>query len=141
MMTTPLAPKTKQGRTRCEVWTRVMGYHRPVSQYNVGKKSEFYSRVYSTEASGYDKHFKKTYDQSFILVTTTTCPKCPQVKELVQNNNVITGKIIDETTPGFSQIVSTYRVTEAPTLLILDSEAHEIWRGTDVQEIEKYLTC
>ena len=29
-----------QKRTRCEVWTRVMGYHRPVSHYNIGKKSE-----------------------------------------------------------------------------------------------------
>jgi anaerobic ribonucleoside-triphosphate reductase len=27
-------------RTRCEVWTRVMGYHRPVSAFNLGKRSE-----------------------------------------------------------------------------------------------------
>ncbi|MBI3918806.1 MAG: hypothetical protein HY322_17580 [Betaproteobacteria bacterium] len=27
-------------RQRCEVWTRVMGYHRPVSSFNPGKKSE-----------------------------------------------------------------------------------------------------
>ncbi len=32
-------------RQPCEVWTRVMGYYRPVSEFNVGKKSEFYSRV------------------------------------------------------------------------------------------------
>lgn len=32
-------------RQPCEVWTRVMGYYRPVSEYNHGKKSEFYSRV------------------------------------------------------------------------------------------------
>ena len=31
-------------RQACEVWTRVMGYHRPVSEFNKGKKSEFYSR-------------------------------------------------------------------------------------------------
>lgn len=31
-------------RQPCEIWTRVMGYHRPVSEYNKGKKSEFYSR-------------------------------------------------------------------------------------------------
>jgi anaerobic ribonucleoside-triphosphate reductase len=36
--------KLNKKRTPCEVWTRVMGYHRPVSQYNKGKKSEFYSR-------------------------------------------------------------------------------------------------
>lgn len=32
-------------RQPCEIWTRVMGYHRPVSEYNKGKKSEFYTRV------------------------------------------------------------------------------------------------
>lgn len=31
-------------RTRCEVWTRVMGYHRPVSQFNAGKQSEHRER-------------------------------------------------------------------------------------------------
>lgn len=32
-------------RQRCEVWTRVMGYHRPVSSFNVGKQGEFAERV------------------------------------------------------------------------------------------------
>jgi len=31
-------------RTRCEVWSRVMGYHRPVSAYNAGKKAEHKAR-------------------------------------------------------------------------------------------------
>lgn len=31
-------------RTRCEVWTRVMGYHRPVSAFNLGKQSEHAER-------------------------------------------------------------------------------------------------
>lgn len=36
-------------RTKCEVWSRVMGYHRPVSEYNKGKKEEFYQRKCFTE--------------------------------------------------------------------------------------------
>ena len=32
-------------RQECEIWTRVMGYYRPVSMYNVGKKGEFHERV------------------------------------------------------------------------------------------------
>lgn len=31
-------------RQLCEIWTRVMGYHRPVSSFNRGKKSEFRER-------------------------------------------------------------------------------------------------
>lgn len=36
-------------RTKCQVYTRVMWYLRPVSWYNVWKKSEFYSRKYFDE--------------------------------------------------------------------------------------------
>lgn len=36
-------------RTPCQIYTRVMWYHRPVSSFNIGKKSEFYSRNYFKE--------------------------------------------------------------------------------------------
>lgn len=36
-------------RTRCEVWTRVMGYHRPVSEFNPGKQSEHAERRHFQE--------------------------------------------------------------------------------------------
>jgi anaerobic ribonucleoside-triphosphate reductase len=36
-------------RQRCEVWTRVMGYHRPVVSFNIGKKGEFYERRFFEE--------------------------------------------------------------------------------------------
>lgn len=36
-------------RQPCEVWTRVMGYFRPVSFYNKGKQSEFKERTYFKE--------------------------------------------------------------------------------------------
>jgi len=39
----------EQQRTRCEVWTRVMGYHRPVSSFNTGKQGEFNERRFFTE--------------------------------------------------------------------------------------------
>lgn len=36
-------------RQRCEVWTRVMGYHRPVTSFNPGKRSEHSERRHFTE--------------------------------------------------------------------------------------------
>jgi hypothetical protein len=36
-------------RQPCEVWTRVMGYHRPVASFNRGKQSEFAERVFFGE--------------------------------------------------------------------------------------------
>ncbi len=37
-------------RQPCEVWTRVMGYHRPVQSFNIGKKGEFAERKYFEES-------------------------------------------------------------------------------------------
>ena len=39
----------EKARQPCEVWTRVMGYHRPVSAYNPGKKSEHEERAHFRE--------------------------------------------------------------------------------------------
>lgn len=36
-------------RQRCEVWTRVMGYHRPTCYFNAGKKAEHEERKFFTE--------------------------------------------------------------------------------------------
>ena len=36
-------------RQPCEVWTRVMGYHRPVSSFNRGKQGEHAERRFFAE--------------------------------------------------------------------------------------------
>jgi hypothetical protein len=41
-------------RTRCLVFTRVMGYHRPVESFNIGKKGEHMQR----------RHFNETHDKT-----------------------------------------------------------------------------
>ena len=49
---TPDAPHPhlpQDARQRCEIWTRVMGYHRPVASFNTGKQGEFAERVYFRE--------------------------------------------------------------------------------------------
>jgi len=41
--------KIKEKRQKCMVYTRVMGYHRPVESFNIGKKSEHKERKYFKE--------------------------------------------------------------------------------------------
>ena len=36
-------------RQPCEIWTRVMGYHRPLASFNTGKQGEFHERRYFSE--------------------------------------------------------------------------------------------
>ena len=37
--------KVMDKRTKCVVYTRVMGYHRPVESFNIGKTGEHKERV------------------------------------------------------------------------------------------------
>lgn len=43
----------EEERTRCEVWTRVMGYHRPTSSFNRGKQGEHKERQFFTESGSH----------------------------------------------------------------------------------------
>jgi anaerobic ribonucleoside-triphosphate reductase len=45
---------TDEERQPCEVWTRVMGYHRPVSSFNRGKQSEYAERTCFAEPGAAD---------------------------------------------------------------------------------------
>ena len=38
-------------RTKCLVYTRVMGYHRPVESFNIGKKAEHQQRKQFVECA------------------------------------------------------------------------------------------
>jgi anaerobic ribonucleoside-triphosphate reductase len=47
--TQPAITLSDEERTRCEVWTRVMGYHRPMASFNKGKRSEHRERRFYLE--------------------------------------------------------------------------------------------
>lgn len=48
-ITTKQTKDTNAKRTKCEIYTRVMGYFRPISQFNIGKKSEHKERIHFEE--------------------------------------------------------------------------------------------
>lgn len=52
---------TNLQRTKCEIYTRVMWYFRPVSHFNIWKKSEFYSREYFKEETSLNSKFIQDY--------------------------------------------------------------------------------
>lgn len=47
--TTEILEQNQQLRTKCLVYTRVMGYHRPVESFNIGKKGEHKQRMHFQE--------------------------------------------------------------------------------------------
>lgn len=131
-----------------------MGYHRPVSQYNFGKKSEFYSRVYFNPV---DQDNQKLIDKyktipeenssaenfKLILFTTKACPKCPAVKNLLSETGVNYFGL-DDSMLNFMEMAERYKVRSVPTLMALDENGGEIWRASDLSEISQLVnkvTC
>ena len=51
----------EEDRQKCEVWTRVMGYHRPVTSFNIGKKSEHAERKHFNESVSANSNFCNQY--------------------------------------------------------------------------------
>ena len=48
---TQLLEQHQDRRSKCLVYTRVMGYHRPVESFNIGKKGEHTERKHFIEQS------------------------------------------------------------------------------------------
>jgi hypothetical protein len=47
--TNQILEQNQELRTKCLVYTRVMGYHRPVESFNIGKKGEHKQRIHFKE--------------------------------------------------------------------------------------------
>ena len=75
----------------------------------------------------------------YLLFTTTTCPKCPEIKEYVLSSCPISGQIVDNTSPDFGILASTFSVSIAPTFLVFDDNRSEVFRGNEVYEIESFF--
>lgn len=145
-----------QQRTRCEVWTRVMGYHRPVSHFNKGKKSEFYSRTYFKESDTNQRFIERYSTQaenarseetrsnhnlsSYLLFTTSTCQKCPAIKAWVQEHlSHLDGLSVSNLDHTFFELAEKNEVLTAPTLIFFDTEGKELFRGDDLSTIAPYF--
>ena len=75
----------------------------------------------------------------YLLFTTTTCPKCPTLKDFVVEKLDFEGEILDENFPDFAVRAREFAVESAPTLLIFDEEGRELFRGSEVSEVVEFL--
>ncbi len=75
----------------------------------------------------------------YLLFTTTTCPKCPAMKEFVSENISFEGELIDNNAPGFMKKAGELRVDSAPTIIIFDDSGAEVFRGSEPQEAKEFL--
>ena len=84
----------------CEVYSRVVGYYRPVHDWNDGKRQEFKERVtFSEEASLQNPKAKadiptitatekEVLEQFYKIFTVPNCEKCEEVKSFLKEMKV-----------------------------------------------------
>ncbi|MDA3847167.1 MAG: ribonucleoside triphosphate reductase [Vallitaleaceae bacterium] len=126
-----------------EVYSRITGYYRPVQHWNEGKAAEFRDRkTYDVTDKGIETQVgvKDTVIQleqpvslnsKKFLVTSKTCPNCHIAKKYLKSHDVA---YIDAE-EHFS-LVQKYQVKSAPTLIIVEGDAHITFTG--LTNIRKY---
>lgn len=111
-----------------EVYARIVGYYRPVKNWNSGKKAEYEDRVEFEPSPTRTKEYT-----NWILFTTSSCPKCPSMKKAVENLPV-SGEVIElDSEPDAAD---KYGVLSVPTLIYFDDLGKEIGRSVRPEEVK-----
>ncbi|MCD8204812.1 MAG: ribonucleoside triphosphate reductase [Coprobacillus sp.] len=131
---------------RTEVYSRITGYYRPISNWNAGKSEEFRNRKeYVIETSELKprvmiKNEKpSTYDDiidddRIILFTTKTCPKCMMAKSMLEEEGVEYESIDAEEN---AYLTKSYNIKSAPTLVVKENGITSFYNNPS--DIRKYL--
>jgi ribonucleoside-triphosphate reductase len=151
----------------CEIFSRIVGYFRPVSNWNKGKKQEFVERTtYSQPQASNLLEINNQVNQveepsngtstishsllnekginSYVILTTPSCPNCPQAKELLKNHPMTkdilgtekNAQVPDEATLG---LIKQFNINSVPTVVFFDESDEAIGSYSGIQRIQECL--
>ena len=81
----------------------------------------------------------------YILLTTTTCHKCPEFKKYVNKHVTFNGVILDERSDLFAKIADKFNVMNAPTIIIFENNGDdicnlkELFRTSEISELQEFI--
>ena len=130
-----------------EVYSRITGYYRPVSNWNAGKTQEFKDRrLYNSEVAltkepkeGAKAQTVQTAtavkdkdDESskkFLLFTTKTCPNCKAAKKYLDEAQIPYQTVQVE---DHMDLAVEYGVQSAPTLVVQSEDKRDLYVNSSV---------
>lgn len=153
--------------SKTEVYTRIVGYHRDVSQWNKGKREEYRHRITFNLADSMGASLnqaKLACDLSdscdscsdrnnakqiayYKLFFSPTCMNCPSVKVFmsgISTETKLEGKFIDVTTPEGLEAAKEYSVMSLPTVILFSEDMQILHICSSVQELKEIFgleTC
>ena len=154
-----LNEKLKQVKgTETEVYTRIVGYHRAVDNWNKGKREEYNHRkefVLNSKALSEDIPVKVNAEETkekgekvdsnnlnldsitgFKLFTSQYCHNCSPVKNFL-NNLHVRGEEVDVSTDLGINIAKDYNVMSTPTVILFDKDDNIVSKAFSVDELKK----
>lgn len=154
--------------TQTEVYTRIVGYHRAIDNWNKGKKEEYKFRVpfkfnqndideknlfqsrenikpnhQSTPLQANEKVFQNDINPDKIsfykLFSSQICRNCPPVKEFMKNIN-LNGEEIDVSTDIGISVSKKYDIMSTPTVIFFDNNNNIVYEAHSVSELKNIFS-
>ena len=134
---------------KTEVYSRITGYYRPVQNWNDGKLQEFRDRrtydightsIHVKEAAEEKKPEPEIQPVSrdlvtkMTLVTTSTCPNCKLISQLMEKEGMDFDKVI---ATDAMDIVNAFSIKQAPTLIVPGVSGYLLYTG--VPKIREWI--
>ena len=158
--------KTVQG-SQTEVYTRIVGYYRPVSNWNPGKKAEYSDRVEFNAQMAADsvevaKAAEAVLDEcsealekieplqlvvndkgqikNYKLFYADNCPGCPPVKHVLKQGTMLGEEINAGTREGFEEAIR-FNITGTPTVLFFNEAGELVTKAHTPAQIERLMVA
>jgi len=141
-----------------EVYTRIVGYHRAVTNWNKGKREEYKDRVTFkhnigdvsqknsstfTASESVSKTEENTSSNNNIafykLFQSQLCRNCPPVKEYVKKFPIL-GEEVDVSTDFGLNAARKYNVMSTPTVIFFDENDHIVKTVHSLEEVKQVLS-
>ncbi|HPE15884.1 MAG TPA: ribonucleoside triphosphate reductase, partial [Oscillospiraceae bacterium] len=108
-----------------EIYSRITGYYRPLKNWNAGKTQEFADRrVYDPTG---DPAKAAARAKELLLFTTPTCANCAVTKKSLADAG-ISYRLLNA--GEHQDLVEKYGIRQAPTLVVLQDGAAQIFAGS-----------
>lgn len=143
--------------TETEIYARIVGYYRPVKNWNQGKKAEYLQRktfdnpqdILIEERIINRKKEEEPQDnalpgldsqaaESYLFFYRDRCPNCPPLKDYVDKIS-LSGKEINADSPEGMETALKYQVNAAPTLIFFNNDGQELFRASSLRQVEQFF--
>ncbi|MFP4522767.1 MAG: ribonucleoside triphosphate reductase, partial [Fibrobacterota bacterium] len=127
-----------------EVYARIVGYYRPVQNWNKGKKQEYKERVNFKESPVDSSEYQEVNISidpepcKYLFFYTDQCYACGPQKEKIKELD-LEGSFCNLHEEGGRILAEKYGVMSSPTIVLLNNGSREVYRASSYNDIKEFL--